>query len=203
MSRDPGAAPSLRAVFDRRGVLALLCCLVLVGLTGLALPGDLDLRRRHLDIAIGESVSTSRYAAVRVSEVEVGTSVQAAERAYQDPITTDFRFVAVTASVAVQTRSATMGNLFLETTDGHRYAPRREMISAGPVSTEPGFTCTFAVVFEVQPERLPGAVLLFDGEPSSLDVYREAVRVDLALTDPDAGAGHDLVLAEPSTEVTR
>lgn len=191
------------AGFDRRGVLALLCCLVVVGLSGLALPGDLDLRRRYTDIAVGESASTSQYASVQVSGVEVGTSAQSEEYAYLDPITTEFRFVAVTASVAVRTRSATMSELFLVTRDGHRYEPRRELINAGPESTEPGFTCNFAVVFEVQPERLPGAVLLFDGEASGVDVYREAVRVDLALTDPEAGLGHDLVLPERSTEVTR
>ncbi|MGO1975502.1 MAG: hypothetical protein ACTH2Q_21305 [Propionibacteriaceae bacterium] len=203
MTRGAGAAPKLWAGFDRRGVLALLCCLVLVGLTGLALPGDLDLRRRYIDIGIGESASTSRWAAVTVTEVEVGTTAQSAEYAYLDPITTDLRFVAVTAAVAVQTRSAMMSELFLETSDGHRYEPRRELINAGPVSTDPGFTCNFAVVFEVPPERVPGAVLLFDGEASGVDVYRETVRVDLALTDPTAGVGHDLVLPEQMTAVTR
>lgn len=189
------------AGFDRRGVLALVCCLLVVALTGLALPGDLDLRRRHIDIAVGETAATSRYAALTVTEVEVGTRAQADSS--RDPITTDHRFVAVSAAVAVAEKSAQLTNIFLVTTDGHRYVPRREMISAGPTLTEPGFTRTFTVLFEVPPERVPGARVLFDGEPSGVEVYREAVRVDPGLTDPKAGVGHDLVLSEPTMEVTR
>ena len=88
-------------------------------------------------------------------------------------------FVLVRLEVTAHRRLAPMGDISLLTGDGHEYHQRRELGAAELPSVEPGFTSSGTALFEVPPERLPGARLLIVPHQGGLLYYRSGLRLGL------------------------
>ncbi|MDO5501185.1 MAG: hypothetical protein Q4F67_16050, partial [Propionibacteriaceae bacterium] len=80
----PAPTPARGRRSRLRGALALVVCLILIGLIGLAVPGDRDWLR-HRDVPVGQWAENDRYAA-RVAEVEVARRVERAPDSYGRPV---------------------------------------------------------------------------------------------------------------------
>lgn len=196
---DHGRTSTDPARYDRRGALALgACLLAVVGVTALTPDPDVP-QRRYTDVGLGQAVDITPYRLV-VHSVAVGRSATTAGG--YSTRKSAARLVAVRVTADVHRRQALFSDIWLATTDGHRYDPRDELSSAGPPVTPPGFSTDFSLLFELPADRVPGAVLVFDGEPETVDVYREAVRVHLGLSAATPIAAK-LVLPDATTRVTR
>lgn len=119
----------------------------------------------------------------------------------EEPLVTGQVFVVAELEVQVRNRSLGLSTVILQTADGHRY---RQLDDSGIDSltlTDAGFSNYGNAVFEVPPERVPGATLIVGAQSDMLVIYR----AQLAFS----GVVHDFVvadriqLAEGRTEVTR
>lgn len=164
-----------------RALLGLLGCLALAVALAVVTPDpSTDARRRWTDGVVAQWVTTPDVS-VRVGSVQV---VRSADPGYGEELTSAQALVVTPVEVAVRHRVVQLSHVYLRTADGHEYAPRSEFVSAGLTSTQPGFTRHGTLVFEVPPDRLAHAELVVDSDGGSLDVYADAVRVDLGLRDP-------------------
>lgn len=180
------------------GVALVVCLAVAITLAVLA-PGPGDLRRHVIDVEIGERAVVPEYD-VTVTGVTLGTSIA---DAYGTIRRSEVTYVRVEATTSVYKGPQTLSNVWLATRDGHRYDPRDEFTTAAPPVTQSGFSCRFSLVFELPQQRVPGAVLVFDGPSGTFDVYRDAVRVDLALRGDTAVRTEPLTVRKATDWVTR
>lgn len=164
-----------------RGVFGLLACLVLATVIAVAVPDPAtDVRRRFADAPVGEFATTAVVRA-RVTQVVLTPSVQGD---YGDPWVSDQTLVVTSVEAQVRQRVTQFSRVVLRTSDGHDYKPRTEFISAALGQTQPGFTRHATLVFELPPDRVPGAELVIDADGAAFDFYAAAIRVDLGLRDP-------------------
>lgn len=183
------------------GVLAA-CLAVVAGLT-LATGDRADsVPVRYDDVEVGEAGVATTFDAT-VLDVALAQTVRRDEYSEVD-LTTDAAFVVVTVTADARTDTLLLsGNVALETADGRRYAPRDELTTAQPPTVEPGFSTTGTYVFEVPPDRVPGARLLIEPGVALFLTHDTTIRVDLALDASTAVAPSPLVPEPSSTEVTR
>lgn len=193
-----GTPPDL-ARYGRRGLLGLGACLLVVAGASALLP-DPATPRRYVDVGVGQPAAIPLYRVV-VHRVAVARSATDADG--YTTLRSTARLVAVTVTADVFRRQSGFVNVWLATADGHRYDPRDELASAGPGITPPGFTADFTLLFELPPSRVAGAVLVFDGHSGTVDVYRDAIRVDLGLTADTPVAAQPVTLPDATTRVTR
>lgn len=183
-----------------KGWLGLLGCLVVVALIAVLAPNPAtDVRRQWADVGVGEVGSLRLYDA-EVTRVRTSTSV-AADR-YGDPLTSDAVLVVVDLRLSVRVRVSNFEEISLLTADDQSFLPRPEFSAAEPTQTQPGFTRTGTVVFEVPADRLAGARLLVEPDSTAFVGYDRAVRVDLGL-GPDPVLGAAVTLDPPRLAVTR
>ncbi len=182
-----------------RGVLGLLACLVLAAVITVAVPDPAtDVRRRFADAPVGEFATTAMVRA-RVTQVEVTRSAQGD---YGDPWVSDQALVVTSVEAQVRQRVTQFNEVVLRTRDGHDYEPRTEFISGALGQTQPGFTRHAVLVFELPPDRLPGAELVIDADGASFDFYAAAIRIDLGLGDPVAIAPGPVAVPASSVSTT-
>lgn len=164
------------------GLLGLLGCLALAVLIAVVVPNPTtDVRRRYADAKVGELAATAVVAA-RVTQVRLARAAQAGES--EDAWVSNQALVVVSVEASVRRQVTQFSKVSLRTRTGQDYEPRDEFIVAGLGETQPGFTRLGTLVFEVPPDRVPGAELVIDADGASFDVYAEAVRIDLGLKAP-------------------
>lgn len=182
-----------------RGLLGLLACLVLAVVITVAVPDPAtDIRRRFADAPVGDFASTA-FVRARVTQVEVTRSVQGD---YGDPWVSDQTLVVASVEAQVRQRVTQFSEVVLRTRDGHDYEPRTEFISAALGQTQPGFTRHAVLVFELPPDRVPGAELVIDADGASFDFYAAAIRIDLGLQDPVTASAGPLTVLPSSVSTT-
>lgn len=172
----------MRSAIERwRGVLGLLVCLGLAVVIAVAAPDpEVDLRRRFVDVEVNEPAQIP-LAVARVTRVQVSN---AAQRAYGDPWVSDQTLVVVSVEAAARRQVVQFNQVVLRTGADKTYEPRSEFSSAGLAQTQPGFTRTATLVFELPPDQAAGAVLVIDPDAAAFDSYGWAIRVDLGLRRP-------------------
>ena len=164
-----------------RGVLGLLACIALAVVIAVVVPDPTtDVRRRYEDVRVGELAATEEVGAL-VTRVQLTRSVQSE---YGDPFISDQALVVVSVEASARQRVWQYNKVVLRTEDERNYEPRSEFIGAGLAETQPGFTRSATLVFEVPPDRVPGARLVVDPDSASFDTYATALRVDLGLRAP-------------------
>ena len=147
-----------------RGVLGLLACVALAVVIAVVVPDPTtDVRRRYADVQVGELAATAEVSAL---------------------ITSDLALVVVSVEASARQRVWLFNQVVLRTGDERDYEPRTEFIEAGLAETQPGFTRSATLVFEVPPDRVPGARLVVDPDSASFDAYAAALRIDLGLRAP-------------------
>ncbi len=90
----------------------------------------------------------------------------------------------------------------LRTPSGDEYRPRDEFGSAGLSETQPGFTRTSTLVFEVPTDRVAGDRLVIDADGASFDVYATALRIDLDLSATSPVATKPIAIKDSTVAVT-
>jgi hypothetical protein len=163
-----------------RGVLGLLGCVVLALVVAVLTPDPAEHARRWTSADVGTWAAGPDVAA-RVQEVSV---VRTADPGFGQPMTSSQALVVAGVDVQVRHRVAQLDHVYLRSRDGRDYEPREEFDVAGLTETQPGFTRHATLVFEVPPRRLAGAELVVDADSTSVDVYADAIRIDLGLRDP-------------------
>ena len=126
------------------------------------------------------------FAEARVTSVRQASAVQSGPGRLE----TAQVFVLVGLEVTAHRQVAPLGDISLLTSDGHEYHQRSELGAAELPSVEPGFTSSGTALFEVPPERVPGAQLLIVPHPGGLLYYRSGLRFKLDVEEvlPDATA---------------
>lgn len=200
MTAGPAATRLEPARYTRRGVLGLGVCLLAVAGATVLTPDPDTPPRRYVDVSVGQPADIPPYRLL-VRAVRVGRSATTPDG--DSPYRSAVRLVAVAVTADVRRQQQLFSDVWLATADGHRYDPRPELSSAGPAPTPPGFSTDFTLLFELPPERVPGAVVVFDGQPDTVDVYRDAVKVRLGLTTATPVATTPLVLPDATVRVTR
>jgi hypothetical protein len=181
------------------GLLTLTVCLLLVVLITVFAPDPAEqARRRYDDVGVGKP-GELQNAVVRAFGVRLTRSVA---KQYEGVFRSDATLVLVELAADVRGDQMHFTELRLHTTDGHDYEPRSEFISQGLTLTQPGFTRRGTLVFEVPPDRTPGATLVVDPDGAAFDVFAIAVRVDLGLTDHTPVVPGPLAVADSRLEVT-
>ncbi len=183
----------------RRGRWALLGCLLVVAVLVAVRPDPAtDFRRRTVEIEVGQ-IGALRQFDITATQVRRATAVPVGSSSF----VTEQALVVVDLRAAVRRAPTSFTGLSLVTEDGAAYAVRPEFASAGLTATQPGFTITSTVVFEVPTERLPGARLVIDPDGQEFDVFDTAVRIDLGLSARSPVAVITEPLPAARTEVTR
>lgn len=124
------------------------------------------------------------FADARITSVQQARAVDSG----YDRLQTGQMFVLVGLEVTGHRELTPTQNISLLTADGHEYHQRGELGPAELPNVAPGFTSSGTALFEVPPERLPGARLVIVPHRSGLLYHRSGLRFPL----PDAG----LVLPE-------
>jgi hypothetical protein len=126
------------------------------------------------------------FAEARITSVR---QTQAVQSGYSR-LETSQVFVLVGLEVTARRQLAPLGDISLLTSDGHEYRQRGELGAAELLSVEPGFTGSGTAMFEVPPERLPGARLLIVPHQGGLLYYRSGLRIGLEVGElqPEASA---------------
>lgn len=181
------------------GVVSLLACLAVVAVISLVTPTfDGESRYRYDDVAVSQWGHLREFDA-RVTSVRLARSI---DISYQEPLTTQDRYVVVTLEAAARTRTQYFANIELRTRDNRRYDPRPEWATAGPPSTQPGFSSRGDFVFEVPATRIAGAMLFVGPTEGEIVSYDAAVVVDLGLGDDVRVERGRLTLPDGITWVT-
>jgi len=181
------------------GLLALAVSLALVVLITMAAPDPAaQARRRYDDVGIGQPGELPN-AVVTATAVRLTRS---AAQAYGPAFSSAVTLVLVDVEAEVHGERMLFNEVRLHTTDDHDYLPRSEFISQGLGLTQPGFTRRGTLVFEVPPQRTPGATLVVDRDKAAFDVLSTAVRVDLGLTGSTPVPPGPLPVAPSVLEVT-
>ncbi len=180
-----------------RGPAALAVCLVLVAvLNGLRATGVAQPRSY---LAGGDGWARAPSASGRVHSARLGHSLL--RPTIDEPLLTGAVFVVVELEVQVRDRVLSLSTVTLETADGHSYRQLTDP-GLGELSlTQPGWTSHGTAVFEVPPERVPGARLVVVAQSDMLVIYRAQLAFDDVVRDFTV---HDRVeLATARSEVTR
>lgn len=203
MSAASWAPPQGRPVGRGRGYLALVLCIVIVGLIGLLTPDlEEEVRAEYDDVTVGQRGHAQFFDAT-VTDVRLGRTVRLTE--YERIVEANPDAVFVVAGIKAEVRDDTtvFNGIELVTEDDHHYDPRGELASLGMQVTQPGFTGLGTVVFEVPKDRLAGSRVVIGPDKGSFAYYDAAIRVDLEL-DEDARIGTAVVPIAPfELEVTR
>lgn len=118
-----------------------------------------------------------------------------------EPLTSDAVFVVIELEVRVRDRALPLSTLTLETTDGYRYSQLTDSGLAGLSLTQPGWTSHGTAVFELPPQRVPGARLVVGAQSDMLVIYRAQLAFDAVVRDLTV---QDRVEITPAhSEVTR
>lgn len=190
--------PGLRAAHGA-GILGLVGCLILVAvLVGIRPDPITDFRRSYRDVGIGEQGQLRAFD-ITVTGVSRVAAVPLTEGAY----VSDQTLIVVELEGSATTARAHFSELTLMTADGHSYDPRPEFSLPALPITQPGFTSTGSLIFEVPPDRLEGANLVVDPDPAEFDAYDIAVRVELGLDESTPVETLTDPLPEPVTSVRR
>lgn len=153
-------------------------------------------RYSYDDVAVGEVGRLREYDA-EVTGVRLADRIRRLDGA----LDTEHAFVVVSLDASARTEGQNLGNLALRTADDVRYDPRPEWFSAEPPSTQPGFTSSGTLVFEVPRDDLAGAVLVVGPDSGETTGFDRAVRVRLGLA-ADTPAEPELELPDATTRVT-
>lgn len=148
------------------------------------------------DVSVGETGRLREYDATV-------TRVRLADRLprYSDVLTTEHAFVVVDVSAAARTEVQNLNNIEL-VTDGRRYDARPEWFAAALPITQPGFTSTGTLVYEVPRDALADAVLVVGPDLGETTGFDRAVRVRLGLADDQPVEPGPVELPEATTRVT-
>ena len=181
-----------------RALGGLAVCVLLALALAVSTPDpEQDLRRRW-STAGPQAWAVTPDVSAQVTSVAV---VRAVDPGYGEAFESAQALVVTRLDVQARHRVALLSEVYLETADKTRYAPRTEFVSAGLGLTQPGFTRHATLVFEVPPRRLARARLVVDADPASVDGYADAIRVDLGLRDP-VRVSPETVTPEPASVTT-
>lgn len=119
----------------------------------------------------------------------------------EEPLVSTAVFAVIELEVQVRDRALSLSDLTLQTADGHRYSQLADPGLGGLSLTQPGWTSHGTAVFELPPERVPGARLVVGAQSDMLVIYRAQLAFDDVVGDLTV---HDrLDLTPARSEVTR
>lgn len=193
-------APPTTGRRRRARVLPIAVALVLIGILVAITPDEDEIGRYYVDVAVGETGANRQYEAA-VTDVRLTRALLRYEGA--PPVTSEQVFVLVTVTGGSTEESASYNRIELSTQDGKTYKPLDGFSLAQPKATQPGFRTTGTFVFELPPERVPGAKLIIAPDASSFLYYWSVVRVDLDLDDDTRTRPGPVQLPETTVEVIR
>ncbi|MBK8447446.1 MAG: hypothetical protein IPL41_12440 [Micropruina sp.] len=178
-----------------RSVAALVACLAMVAvLSGLRSDGVAKPRSytAGVDGWAHAPTASGRVAGARLARSVVRPSIE-------EPLVTEHVFVVIELEVQVRDRVLPLSRLTMETSDGHSYAQLSDAGLGGLTLTQPGFTVHGNAVFELPPERVPGATLIVSTQSDMLVIYRaqlafhDVVRDDRVLDEVRLVSAHSEV----------
>lgn len=180
-----------------RGLAALAGCLVLVAVLGGLRETGIAQARSYA--AGPDGWANAPSASGRVHSARLARSVR--RPTIDEPLVTGAVFVVIELEVQVRDRVLSLSTLTLETADGHSYSQLTDAGLGSLSLTQPGWTSHGTAVFEVPPDRVPGARLVVGAQSDLLVVYRAQLAFDDVVGDLTV---HDSVeLVPASSEVTR
>ncbi|MFT4227293.1 hypothetical protein [Micropruina sp.] len=180
-----------------RGPAVLVVCLALVAVLNGFRETGIAQTRSYLAGADGWAHAPSASGFVHRARLARGLLRPTIE----EPLLTDAVFVVIELEVQVRDRALPLSTLTLETTDGYRYSQLTDAGLAGLSLTQPGWTSYGTAVFEVPPQRVPGARLVVGAQSDMLVIYRAQLAFDAVVSDFTV---HDRVAITPArSEVTR